>query len=138
MDDQIIGNRYQIVDRIGSGGMGTVYAAFDRLTGDTVALKRVTLANEESRPTTDSLDGNGSFTLRLALAEEFKTLASLRHPYIISVLDYGFDDDQHPYLIMDLLENARPLNQAAAGQSLDVRVEYLVQTLQAVAYLHRR
>ena len=38
----------------------------------------------------------------MALAREFKVLASLRHPNIISVLDYGFDDESQPYITMEV------------------------------------
>ena len=44
-----------------------------------------------------------SAELRLALAHEFRTLASFRHPNIISVLDYGFDAARNPYYTMELL-----------------------------------
>jgi serine/threonine protein kinase len=76
--------------------------------------------------------------LRLTLAREFHLLASLRHPNIISVLDYGFDDDLSPYFTMELLEGAESIMTAAAGRSLDDKLDLLAQTLQALAYLHRR
>ncbi|PJF25742.1 MAG: hypothetical protein CUN53_11250, partial [Phototrophicales bacterium] len=78
-----------MLDRIGSGGMGEVYRAQDRLTGKTVALKRVlvpTSALSFASRTSDS----SKQALNLSLAREFRALASLRHPHIISVLDYGF------------------------------------------------
>ncbi len=76
--------------------------------------------------------------LRLTLAREFHLLASLRHPNIISVLDYGFDDGLSPYFTMELLENAQSIMTAAASCSLDDKLDLLAQTLQALAYLHRR
>ncbi len=41
-----LGNRYQVIDLIGQGGMGAVYRPLDQLTGQTVALKRVNTAPE--------------------------------------------------------------------------------------------
>ncbi len=76
--------------------------------------------------------------LRLTLAREFHLLASLRHPNIISVLDYGFDDDLSPYFTMELLQGAESIMTAAAGRTLEDRLDLIAQTLQALAYLHRR
>jgi serine/threonine protein kinase len=75
---------------------------------------------------------------RLALAQEFKTLASLRHPHIISVLDYGFDKNRQPYLTMELLEDAPTLIGFGQDQPRPKQMALLVQVLQALAYLHRR
>lgn len=79
-----------------------------------------------------------STELRLALAREFQTLASVRHPNIISVLDYGFDENGGPYFTMELLENAETILEAAWKLSQDERFGLLEQMLHAVRYLHRR
>jgi len=76
--------------------------------------------------------------LRVHLTQEFRTLAGLRHPHIVSVLDYGFDRDHQPYFTMELLEDAVPLDKAARDQPLSVQVSLLLQILQALTYLHRR
>ena len=69
--------------------MGIVHRATDRLTGETVALKQVFLSSQQQ-----ALSNHSALkihrALRLALAREFQMLASMRHPHIISVLDYGF------------------------------------------------
>jgi serine/threonine protein kinase len=75
--------------------------------------------------------------LRLTLAREFRLLSSLRHPNIISVLDYGFDDELRPYFTMELLDRAESIMRAGAAAP-EARVGLLAQTLQALAYLHRR
>jgi eukaryotic-like serine/threonine-protein kinase len=129
-----INNRYDIIDRIGAGGMGVVYRAYDRLTGQNVALKRVTVPSERSIFTS-----TGAYDdFRLALAQEFRMLASLRHPNIISVLDYGFDDEQQPFFTMDWLEGAQTILEASEGKAPRIQIDLLAQTLQALAYLHRR
>ncbi|MFQ6104956.1 MAG: protein kinase, partial [Candidatus Glassbacteria bacterium] len=130
----IIGRRYIIHERLGTGGMGAVYRATDRLTGNQVALKSVTLPAEQLLFSSRA----GSTDLHLALAQEFRTLASLRHPNIISVLDYGFDEKINPYFTMNFLENAQTILEAGRGASLTTQIGYLIQTLQALSYLHRR
>jgi tetratricopeptide (TPR) repeat protein len=125
----LLGGRYQILNQIGRGGMGTVYRALDRLSGRVVTLKRLRVP-----PGSGS---GGSSDGRLELAREFSLLASLRHPNVISVLDYGFDPAGMPFFTMDLEENAVTIIDAGRGRSLLVQVDLLVQTLRALAYLHR-
>lgn len=127
----LLGGRYQVLNQLGSGGMGTVYRALDRLSGRVVTLKRLRVAQtpEES---VASADDN-----RLGLAREFSLLASLRHPNIISVLDYGFAPDGSPFFTMDLEENAVTIIDAGRARPLLMQIDLLVQTLRALAYLHR-
>ncbi len=132
-----LNNRYILHEALGQGAMGVVYRATDRLTSETVAVKQVTVARENlvfaSRSDAESAD-----EIKLALAREFQTLASLRHPNIISVLDYGFDSLHQPFFTMTYLPEAQDI--IKAGESLDEtgRVNLLVQVLQALTYLHRR
>jgi tetratricopeptide (TPR) repeat protein len=129
--------RYRLLELLGQGGMGVVCRAYDRLTGQTVALKQITVAPQELHFSSRSASDD-QHQLLLSLAQEFKFLASLRHPNIISVFDYGFDAERKPYFSMELLTDAQTLRQAAKNQPLAVQVDLLVQTLQALAYLHRR
>ena len=127
-------NRYQFVGKMGVGGMGEVYRALDRLTGDMVALKRVLVSSEQLQFASrdDSRDA------RMALAEEFRTLASLRHPHIISVLDYGFDGEKRPYFTMELLYFAANIVVACVERPFSIKLAFLQQALEALAYLHQR
>ncbi|MCY0999922.1 AAA family ATPase [Myxococcus sp. MISCRS1] len=139
-DGEVVGGRYRIMEFLGRGGAGTVWRAQDLLTGP-VAIKRLHKTVEDLvrlPPGENTPSSAARHELALSLAHEFQTLASVRHPHVISVLDYGFDAEHRPYLAMDLLEDARHLVKAGAHQPLDVQVELLVQTLQALAYLHRR
>ncbi|MBC8099660.1 MAG: serine/threonine protein kinase, partial [Armatimonadetes bacterium] len=131
---QLIGRRYLLGELLGQGGMGVVYDATDRLTGQAVALKRVLSAQRPAAPAVS----HHSTDLRLALASEFKVLASLRHPHIISVLDYGFDDQNQPFLTLELLRDHRTIIEWGAALPIAERVRLLMQMLEALAYLHRR
>jgi serine/threonine protein kinase/tetratricopeptide (TPR) repeat protein len=132
----VVGKRYLLHEQLGKGGMGAVYRATDRLTGQEVAVKRVYVPTSNLRFTSYSQDAN-SDDLRLALAQEFRVMASLRHPNIASVLDYGFDDARQPYFAMELFKDAQSLFRAA-WKSDDDKANMLIQIMQALAYLHRR
>ena len=73
----IIAERYRIVRMLGQGGMATVYLADDRSTGQQVALKIMH----------DDLAHDPEFVRRFAT--EARAAASLDHPNIVRVLDYG-------------------------------------------------
>ncbi|MCI0714020.1 MAG: tetratricopeptide repeat protein [Chloroflexi bacterium] len=126
--------RYVLAQQLGKGGMGVIHRATDRLTGKTVAVKRVTTHLSNLVLATQ---GVSTSRHRLALTQEFQTLARLRHPNIIRVLDFGFDASQQPYFTMELLEGAQ--NIIDGGRYLDTKgkVALIVQILEALAYLHR-
>ncbi|MEM7800888.1 MAG: AAA family ATPase [Chloroflexota bacterium] len=129
-------NRYILHDKIGKGGMGVVYRATDRLSGEMVALKQVTLFRDQQEQSENS---SISFKdMRLALTHEFHTLATLRHPHIISVLDYGFDAETQPFFTMNYLPEAETILEAGRGKSIDEIVKLIRDLLQALAYVHRR
>ena len=152
--DTFISNRYQILAEIGEGGMGVVYRADDRLSNRQVALKRVMteapLSINRTRewqssgrgPTPLTMAGFGTNSITdasaLALAHEFRFLASLRHPNIISVLDFGFDEANRPYFTMDWLPNARDIFEASRTLDDHGKADLFVQVLRALVYLHRR
>ena len=127
---QTVANRYRLDALLGQGSIGTVYAAFDLLTKTRVALKQVDVPETSSQRHWERL--------KLTLAREFQILASLRHPNIISVLDYGFDGAGRPFYTMTLLENHRALTEAAQPLTAVGRVQLCMAVLQALDYLHRR
>ncbi len=132
--NNIIGKRYIVRETLGTGGMGVVYRATDRLFSRDVALKRLLKTSPK-----EAHEGNTTerFSRRMGLAREFKVSASLRHPHIITVLDYGFDEEQQPYYAMALLDNAQTLLEAARNRALPEAIGLLIQLLRALTYLHR-
>ena len=81
---------YEIVSRLGRGGMGAVYEAIDTTSGDRVAVK--VLASHLA-------DDPG---LRSRFDAEIETLKGLRHPGIVRLLAFGEQDDQ-PFFAMELV-----------------------------------
>ncbi|MGB7339684.1 MAG: tetratricopeptide repeat protein [Phototrophicaceae bacterium] len=81
-------------------------------------------------------DSENSGTFRLALSHEFETLAHLRHPNIVTVLDYGFDVHKMPFFTMPLLNAPLSITDAAETATLDTKLTWLAEMLQALSYLH--
>ncbi len=126
----LIGHRYQLSKKLGEGGMGSVYQAVDKLLNQKVALKRVKIAKIIASPQ-DTIDLS-----REVLAREFQVLASLHHPHIIKVLDFGFDSGRAHYT-MSLLHEPKGIIEYATNLSQTEKITLLIQTLQALVYLHR-
>jgi len=124
-------NRYQLLNQLGHGGMGIVYRAHDRLTGETVAYKRV-IRNGTPNEVDDIQ------RLNTVLANEFRVLASLRHPNIVNVLDYGFDGEHNSYFAMTLYNDAKTVVAYAQDKADSEKHELIIQMLQALHYLHQR
>src|SRR4029450_5311755 len=87
---QILDDRYEILGLLAEGGMGTVYRAKRTLLGDEVAIK-VVRSDHANRG------------MRERFLRESRASARLRHPHIVSILDFNVDDEDHPFLVMELL-----------------------------------
>ncbi|BCU77083.1 protein kinase [Luteolibacter sp. LG18] len=95
--------RYEIRGKIGQGGIGAVYRAFDQRMNREVAIKRII-------PEGNDADHQDEATKQLT--KEAGALAALQHPHIVTVYDVGADEDG-PYVVMEML----------TGKSLDELVE---------------
>ncbi len=91
MVGQILGNRYQLLERIGGGGMAVVYKAKCLLLNRFVAVKIL-----RSEFTDDE-----EFVKRFRV--EAQAAASLNHPNIVSIYDVGKQDDTH-YIVMEFID----------------------------------
>ncbi len=87
----VLGGRYRLVELLGQGGMATIYRATDSQLGRDVAVK--VLHPEYGR--------DPDFVARFR--QEAHAAASLSHPGIVSVYDFG-TDDAGPYLVMELVD----------------------------------
>lgn len=132
----MLANRYLLHECLAEGTMGIIHRATDRLTGDTIAIKQITLTTEkllfDTRSTDDSIESR-----HIALTKEFQTLARLRHPNIISVLGFGFNKKRQPYFTMDYLHETQTILEAGEGKSAEGKIDLLLQMLEALTYLHR-
>ena len=130
----LITNRYEILETIGQGGMGTVYKTLDYLTNQIVALKAVSVDNDDPE---NNFPSNTDINLHIALTKEFRILSRLRHPNIVSVLDYGFTQKHYPFFTMEYMPHSQTILEAGIGKSTNTIVSLTIQMLQAMAYLHR-
>src|SRR5437868_2923226 len=96
-------SRYQVVRRIGVGGMGVVYEAEDRERGQKVALK--TIANPDIEKV-------------YQLKREFRTLADLSHPNLVALYDLVVDD-KSCFFTMELLDGEDLLSFTASRDTSD-------------------
>lgn len=119
--------RYKIEEKIGAGGIGAVYQAYDNHLGRKVALKRM-LPPDASEASEDT----GEVEAAENLMNEAKVLSALQHPNIVTVYDIG-TDDEGGFVVMELLD----------GETLDETIgrgvltmedfgEVVTQTLEAM------
>jgi tetratricopeptide (TPR) repeat protein len=131
---ETIRNLYTLLEPLGAGGMGIVYRGIDRLNARSVAIKRVVVPPEML----DFMSRSHGDDYYVGLAKEFEVLATLRHPNIIAVYDYGFDETKQPYLVMELIEGAEELTGPADSLTAEQKLDILLQMFEALDYLHRR
>ena len=108
---QLIDGRYEIVSLLGEGGMGEVYRARRKLLGDEVAIKVM----QRGTRTHDALQA-----LRDRFLRESRACAQLRHPHIVSILDFDLDTDERPYLVMELLNGPSLRKELSVVGTLDL------------------
>ena len=87
MIGKVLGNRYEIVEKIGGGGMSVVYKAKCRVLNRYVAIK---ILRNELISDSDFVD---------KFKQESLSAASLNHPNIVNIYDTGIEDDI--YYIVD-------------------------------------
>jgi hypothetical protein len=104
---QILGARYRLAERLGSGGMSVVWRGHDELLGRQVAIKVL------------SPDLTDDQFFRDRIRHEATACGQLCHPNIVSVYDYGEatepDGTTVPYLVMELVEGGSLSERLAAG-----------------------
>jgi serine/threonine protein kinase len=115
-------DRYEVLEEIGRGGMGTVYSAFDRVLGREVAIKI----------------GNAvpSSELQARLAREARVIARLEHPGIVPVHDFGMLADGRPFYVMKRVQGRTLQACIEAGVPVADRLRIFERVCEAVAFAH--
>lgn len=128
----VLGGRYRLIELVGQGGMATIYQARDNQLERDVAVK--VLRPEYGR--------DPEFLARFR--QEAQSAASLNHPNVVAVYDYG-TDEAGPYIVMELVDGedlatiirrsgALPSRQAAA---LTAAIARAIAAAHAEGIVHR-
>ncbi|MEV0320105.1 serine/threonine-protein kinase [Streptomyces sp. NPDC050658] len=91
---RLIGGRYRLAERIGSGGMGTVWRAVDELVGRDVAVKQPRLPGDPN----DAAQRRAYARLR----REARAAARVEHPAAVAIHDVVVEDEL-PWIVMELI-----------------------------------
>ena len=97
-------DRYQLLDVLGQGGMAVVYRAYDTRLQREIALKLLAA----------HLITESAFYQRFE--REARIVATLEHPSIVPIYDFGIDDNRQPYLVMRLLRGGTLRDRRARGE----------------------
>ncbi len=119
--------RYEILERVGRGGMGVLYRAMDPVLEREVAIKLML-----SDFSTDE-------TARPRFYREARAVARLQHRNIVTLFDFG-EEDGTPYIVMEFLQG-EPLDQAmrgAAPLTVDRKLDVVAQLCTGLHFSHRQ
>lgn len=125
-EGSLLNNRYQLLERYGTGGMAVVFRGRDTLLDRYVAIKVV--RDEEAR----------SANFDLQFQREARAAANLSHPNIVTVYDYGIDNGQ-PFIVMELVPgtNLKALLRKRGRFTVEEGIPLIVQACAGLGYAHR-
>ena len=124
--------QYEITALIGRGGMGAVYRGVQSTLGRNVAIKLLPESLQEDI-------GDASFVERFKL--EARSMASLDHPAIISVFDFGQTAEGHLYFVMEFIDGMdlqQYLNASGGKLEVEAAVAIISHVLDALEYAHKK
>jgi eukaryotic-like serine/threonine-protein kinase len=123
----ILSGRYETGERLGTGGMSTVYKATDRILERTVAVKVLA----------EHLSDDERFVARFR--REALAVAKLIHPNIVQVYDTGIDEGRH-YIVMEYVEgrSGAQILQRHGPVEPEIAAEVGIQACAGLDYAHRR
>lgn len=119
--------RYKIYEKMGAGGVGAVFRAYDSQLKRWVAIKRLLTATEANSDELDTTE----------LRREADTLASLRNPNIVTIFDVS-SDEEGLFIVMELLEGEDLADVLARGPlGYDDFKELATQCLEGLMAAHQ-
>jgi serine/threonine protein kinase len=124
--ERLLNNRYQLLERFGTGGMAIIYRARDILLNRYVAIK-VLRDDHERNPDFEAQFRN-----------EAQAAANLSHPNIVTVYDFGFDNGQ-PFIVMELVPGTdlKSLLRKRGRFTVEEGIPLMVQACAGIGYAHR-
>jgi serine/threonine-protein kinase len=124
----LIEGKYEILEKIKEGGMGTIYKVRHRLLDEVRVVKvmRPQIGADEE--------------LKRRFTQEAKTATRLKHPNIGAILDFALDSDGMAYIVMEFIDgvNLAELLRASGPPGVPMTLEIAHQTLLALGFLHRK
>ncbi len=124
----IIGGRYRIERKLGSGGMGSVFSAVHERLGHRVAIKVMRA-------------GEGASEMQVArFLAEAKAAALLDSSHVVRVLDFGETETRNPYIVMEYLKGTdfERILAERGPLPLDEVLPWFLDALEGVAMAHSR
>ncbi|PTM57579.1 protein kinase domain-containing protein [Desmospora activa] len=125
MEGSVLGGRYEILERLGGGGMATVYLALDQALERRVAVKVMN----------DSLSHDQGFIKRFH--REAKAAGSLSHPNVVNVYDVDSEEDIY-YIVMELVKGKSLMELIEERGSLPASeaAQIAIQVLEGLEHAH--
>ncbi|HET6508834.1 MAG TPA: protein kinase [Baekduia sp.] len=123
----LLNGRYRLDAQIGTGGMSTVYRAFDTVLERQVAIK---LMHREIASDSDQLE---------RFRREARAVAQLNHPHIVTVIDAG-EDDNMPYIVFEYVEGETLKDRIRRYGRLPIQesIAYAIEIARALGVAHDR
>lgn len=119
--------KYQVIELIGEGAMGTVYRALDPVLNRSVAIKVMS----------DAIARDG--TLRDRFMREAQAAGSLQHPNVVTIYDFG-EFEGHLFIAMEYVDgiDLEEMIEKHVPMTLDQRLGIAIDVLVGLSYAHKR